>query len=79
MIQTIIKNYQSTYLANTWRQAVRKRVITKNNFQATGDIKKAKTFFSAVISYKPHTHFVSHGEHVVFFCGFKLNGSEEFC
>lgn len=66
MIQTIIKNYQSTYLAHTWRQTVKKRVITKNNFQATGDIKKAKTFLSALTSYKPHAHFVSHGEHVVF-------------
>jgi hypothetical protein len=66
MFQTIIKKYQLTYSANNWEQTIKNREVAKNNYRATGDIKKAKAFVNSVVMYKPHTHFVEHGEHVIF-------------
>ena len=66
MFQTIIKMYQSQCSANNWQQTIRTREIAKNNYRVTGDVKKAKAFIKSVTTYKPHTHFAEHGEHVIF-------------
>lgn len=66
MFQTYQKNFQTRYLARTWQQALKKKELAKNNYRATGDLKKAKAFVNTIMNYAPHTHFVSHGEHVIF-------------
>ena len=66
MFNTFIKNYQSKNLATTWKKALQKREIEKNNYRITGNIQEAKGFMRSVETYTPHTHFVSHGEHVIF-------------
>ena len=47
MFWTSEKNNQQ-YLAKTWQQMLRKRQIEKNNYHATGNLKKAKIFVSLV-------------------------------
>lgn len=45
---TFIKNIQRRRLSKTWHTMLLEREITKNNFLATGDVRKAKKFASAV-------------------------------
>ena len=66
MFQKIINKYQTTYSANNWEKTIKNREVAKNNFRATGDIKKAKAFVNSITMYRPHTHFAEHGEHIIF-------------
>lgn len=63
------KNYQTRYFSKTWQVALRKREIEKNNFRATGDIKKAKIFVKMVENITFHTeltNFVETMEYTIF-------------
>jgi hypothetical protein len=60
------KNYQSQFLAKTWQKALRQREIEKNNFHATGDIKKAKAFVKMVNNFTFKTDFSKLGEQIIF-------------
>ena len=66
MFQTITKKYLLNYSAQDWQQTIRNREIAKNNYRATGDIKKAKAFANSIAMYKPQTHVVEHKEHIIF-------------
>lgn len=66
MFQKYIKKYKTNLSANMWQQTLRKREMAKNNFRLMGDVKKANAFVNTTMQYSPHTHFVSHGEHVIF-------------
>jgi hypothetical protein len=66
MFMQLINRYQSKNSANSWKQILQKKQILKNNFRSTGDINKAKLFAKDIASYTPHTHFATHGEHVIF-------------
>ena len=65
MFQRFQKNHQSQYLAKTWQQTLRKREITKNNYHATGDIKKAKAFVTMISNFTFQTN-TRDSEHVIF-------------
>ena len=60
------KNHQTRYFSKTWQLALRKREIEKNNFHATGNLKKAKAFVRMVENFTFHTnsHFVDFAEAV---------------
>jgi hypothetical protein len=63
------KNYQTRHLSKTWQLALKRREIEKNNFRATGDLKKAKAFVKMFENFRFHIDFVDFVqtvEHIVF-------------
>ena len=46
--QTFVKNNQTRYLSKTWQDKISARMIEKNNYQATGNLKEAKIFMQTV-------------------------------
>jgi len=60
------KNYQSQKFANTWQKTLQNKEVLRNNYQVTGDIKKAKMFVKIVNEYSPHTHGPKHEERIIF-------------
>ena len=66
MFKKFISNYQSQLFANTWQHTLKHKEMTRNNLHISGDLKNAKTFVHNFHTYKPHTHFAEHGEHIIF-------------
>lgn len=66
MFHTINKNYQNKHLAKTWQNKLSKREVCKNNYHATGDIKKAKAFISTFATFSFKSDFAQTVEHVIF-------------
>jgi hypothetical protein len=64
MFWTQQKNNQ--HFSKTWQQALKRREIEKNNYHATGDIKKAKAFVAMVSNFTFPIKNEQETEHVIF-------------
>lgn len=61
-----IKKYQLMNNSQTWQQSLKNKEVTKNNFRATKDIKKAKAFVNAIANFNFCFEFESKKELVIF-------------
>ena len=57
---------QSIYLGKTWQQSLKKREVVKNNYHATGSIKKAKNFVRTAANFAFQTNAEKTPEQIVF-------------
>jgi hypothetical protein len=66
MFNTTIKKFQQYNSSQTWRQSLRNRVITKNNYRANGNIKKAKAFVHLFSEYSFSPAAITSAEQIIF-------------
>ena len=68
MFTIYTKNNQLQFISNTWQQKLRNREMTKNNYRATGNIKKARAFVRMVQNMKSNypNKMVLNSEHVIY-------------
>lgn len=66
MSYTYVKSSQNNYLSQTWKQALQKREMEKNNYHMTGNLKKAKAFVKMVGDFTFQTDFAKFGEQIIF-------------
>ncbi|HSX09640.1 MAG TPA: hypothetical protein VLF93_05785 [Candidatus Saccharimonadales bacterium] len=58
MFYFITNNYQTNHNAKNWQTVLERKEIERNNFHATGNIKKAKEFVKLIERFNSQVTFV---------------------
>jgi len=66
MFYFITKMYQTNHTAKNWQTALERKEVERNNFHATGNIKKAKEFVKLVEGFNSQITFVQPHELTLF-------------